>query len=103
MPEANEPRKLNIDDTLYETEIPDSYGKTWKPEDTRRIKAFIPGTVIEVTTAVGSKVSKGDNLLVLDAMKMYNEITAPREGTVAEIAVSAGQRVEKNQLLIRLE
>ncbi|MCP4647345.1 MAG: acetyl-CoA carboxylase biotin carboxyl carrier protein subunit [bacterium] len=103
MQEAKEPRKLNIDDTLYETEIPDSYGKTWKPEDRRRIKAFIPGTVVEVKTSVGTKVSNGDILLILDAMKMYNEITTPVTGIIAEIAVTAGERVEKNQLLIRLE
>ena len=102
MSDVNEVRKLNIDDTLYETEIPDSYGKKWAPEDNSLIKAFIPGTVIEIKTSVGKKVNKGDILLILDAMKMYNEITAPFAGTVEEVAVAAGERVEKSQLLVRL-
>ncbi len=102
MSEINEVRKLNIDETLYETEIPDSYGKKWIPEDDSLIKAFIPGTIIEIKAAAGSKVSKGDILLILDAMKMYNEITAPFTGTVEEVTVTAGERVEKSQLLVRL-
>ena len=102
MSDINEVRKLNIDETLYETEIPDSYGKKWTPEDDSLIKAFIPGTVIEIRTVAGRKVNRGDILLILDAMKMFNEITAPFTGTVQEIAVAAGERVEKNQLLVRL-
>jgi len=95
--------KLNIDDTLYETEIPSSYAPKWLPPDERRVKAFIPGTIIEVKVKEGSRVKEGDILLILDAMKMYNEIASPADGKVAEVAVAAGERVEKNQLLIRLE
>jgi len=102
MSAENEYRELNIDDTIYETEVPSSFGKRWAPEDEKQINAFIPGTVIEVKTSVGSKVGVGDVLLILDAMKMYNEIVAPVAGTVEVVAVSAGERVEKNQLLIRL-
>jgi len=98
-----EEKKLNIDDTLYETHVPDTYRSTWSPPDERLVKAFIPGTVIEVSVKAGATVREGDILLILDAMKMYNEIVSPVGGKVAEVAVSANQRVEKNQLLIRLE
>ena len=97
-----EMKKLNIDETIYETEVPDSYGKKWKAPDERLLKAFIPGTVIEVQTSLGAKVQKGDILLILDAMKMFNEITAPVSGTIKQIAVTAGERVEKNQLLVEI-
>jgi biotin carboxyl carrier protein len=103
MPDVNDESRLNIDGTLYETVVPSSYTPKWYAPDERRIKAFIPGTVIEMKVKVGSRVSEGDLLLILDAMKMYNEITSPASGKVAEVAVSAGERVEKNQLLIRLE
>ena len=97
-----EMKKLNIDETIYETEVPDSYGKKWEAPVIRLLKAFIPGTIIEVKTCLGAQVQKGDILLILDAMKMFNEITAPVSGTVEQIAVAAGERVEKNQLLIKL-
>ena len=103
MQNENELRKLNIDETIYETEVPDSFHKRWSPPDIRLVNAFIPGTVIEVKATAGSIVKEGDVLLILDAMKMFNEITAPVSGTVDVVAVSAGERVEKNQLLVRLK
>ena len=103
MHNENELRELNIDDTIYETEVPSSFDKRWAPEDEKQVNAFIPGTIIEVKTEIGSTVREGDILLILDAMKMYNEIVAPVAGTVEVIAVSAGERVEKNQLLVRLK
>ena len=102
MPDVNEMSKLNIDETIYETEVPSSFNKRWAPEDEKQIIAFIPGTIIEVKTMVGNTVKEGEILLILDAMKMYNEIVAPMAGTVEVVAVSAGERVEKNQLLVRL-
>ncbi len=102
MPDVNELSKLNIDETIYETEVPSSFNKRWAPEDEKQVKAFIPGTIIEVKTKVGNTVEKGEILLILDAMKMYNEIVAPTAGTVEVVAVSDGERVEKNQLLVRL-
>jgi biotin carboxyl carrier protein len=100
---ADELKELNIDDTLYETTVPDSFGKPWVPPNDRLINAFIPGTVIEVKTEEGQTVEQGEVLLILDAMKMYNEITAPFSSKVKRIAVKTGQQVEKNHLLIELE
>lgn len=98
-----ENKKLNIDDTIYETHVPDTYGASWAAPDENLVKAFIPGTIIEVAVKPGAHVEEDDLLLILDAMKMYNEITSPISGKVAEVAVKPGERVEKNQLLIRLE
>lgn len=95
--------KLNIDDTIYETHVPETFGPTWASPNEKLVRAFIPGTIIEVAVKPGSSVREDDLLLILDAMKMYNEITSPVSGTVAEVAVEPGQRVEKNQLLVRLE
>jgi len=66
------------------------------------VKAPIPGTVLEVKTEKGEKVTAGQTLLVLEAMKMRNEIYAPVEGTVVEI-VSTGTRVAYSDLLARIE
>lgn len=66
------------------------------------VKAPMPGTVLQVKTAQGAAVKKGDVLVVLEAMKMENEILAPRDGTVAQVAVSKGSAVDTGAVLVVL-
>lgn len=63
------------------------------------ITAPMPGTILKVNAAQGTDVKKGDILVVLEAMKMENEILAPRDGTVAQVAVSKGAAVDTGALL----
>jgi len=58
------------------------------------LKAKIPGRVARVWVTVGTEVQQGDRLLSIEAMKMENEIRAPRAGTVSAVAVAVGDRVE---------
>lgn len=67
------------------------------------IKAPMPGLVLDIKVAPGDELSKGDGVLVLEAMKMENLIKSPGDGVVKSIAVKKGEAVEKNQVLIRLE
>jgi biotin carboxyl carrier protein len=67
------------------------------------IKAPMPGLVIEVAVEVGQTVSKGDKVLILEAMKMENVIKAAGDGIVKAIHTKNGQPVEKGQLLIEME
>ncbi|MFO7611651.1 MAG: biotin/lipoyl-containing protein [Clostridia bacterium] len=67
-----------------------------------KINAPMPGTILGVKVSVGEKVEKGQTLLVLEAMKMENEIAAPEAGTVSSINVEAGNSVESGQLLASL-
>ncbi|HEY6817328.1 MAG TPA: acetyl/propionyl/methylcrotonyl-CoA carboxylase subunit alpha [Croceibacterium sp.] len=67
------------------------------------ILAPMPGKVIAVDVAAGETVTKGQRLMVLEAMKMEHALTAPFEGTVAELAVSEGQQVQVEALLARVE
>jgi biotin carboxyl carrier protein len=66
------------------------------------IKALMPGRVTRVLIAEGDSVRKGTGLLILEAMKMENEIPAPADGTVDRIFVSAGQTVESGAELVHL-
>ena len=59
----------------------------------------MPGTILKVNVTQGAAVKKGDTLVVLEAMKMENEILAPKDGTVAQIAVSKGATVDTGALL----
>ncbi len=62
----------------------------------------MPGKILDVKAKVGDSVSRGDVILILEAMKMENEIVAPEDGTIATIDVSAGASVEAGTLLATL-
>ena len=66
------------------------------------LKAIMPGVVVEILVAVGERVSKGQPLLILEAMKMQNEITAPSDGVVREYHVGAGQALAAGEKLATL-
>lgn len=67
-----------------------------------QVKSPLPGSVIKVLVSEGQAVKKGDTLLTLESMKMENAIMAEADGTVKQIAVSAGQNVMQDDLLIVL-
>ena len=67
------------------------------------IRSTLPGLVVAVRVEPGSQVAAGDALLTIEAMKMQNEVRAPRDGTVGEVSVAAGQPVASGVLLLRLE
>ena len=61
-----------------------------------------PGKILGIKVAAGQAVKKGDVLLVLEAMKMENEIVAPQDGTVASVNTSVGEQVEAGAVLATL-
>lgn len=64
------------------------------------VKAPMPGNILKINVAPGQKVEEGDVLIVLEAMKMENEIVAAKSGTVAQVAVSKGAVVETGAPLV---
>lgn len=69
----------------------------------KEIRSFMPGKVVDVLVAVGDEVAKDQGVLIVEAMKMENEVRTTAAGKVKEIRVSAGQAVESGELLIVLE
>jgi biotin carboxyl carrier protein len=67
------------------------------------VKATLPGLVVVVAVAVGDEVDEGSPLLTIEAMKMQNEVRAPRAGRVTEVSVLSGQAVATGAMLLRLE
>ncbi len=67
------------------------------------IEAEMPGKVVKVSVAVGATVAEGEGVLILEAMKMENEIPSPIAGLVTELGVSEGQTVEGGALLFVVE
>lgn len=66
------------------------------------VKAPMPGNIMKVNCKVGASVKKGDVLIVLEAMKMENDICAPQDGVVASVEVAQGASVETDALLVTL-
>ena len=64
------------------------------------IKSPMPGNILKILVSQGQQVKEGETLIILEAMKMENEIVATRAGSVAQIAVSKGQVVETDTPLV---
>jgi biotin carboxyl carrier protein len=68
-----------------------------------QVKAAMPGRVVNVLVKVGDQVEAGQGVLIVEAMKMENELKAPKAGKVIEVKVAAGQTVERGDLLLVIE
>ena len=68
--------------------------------DGEPIKAPMPGTIVNVNVTVGQAVKEGDVLVVIEAMKMENEVTSPKSGTVTQIVAQKGSSVETDAVLV---
>ena len=66
------------------------------------VKAPMPGNIMKVNVKVGDAVKKGDVLVVLEAMKMENDVCAPADGVVASVEVNQGATVETDAVLVTL-
>ncbi len=100
--------KLWIDGELYEVCVSDErtrriekgLGKGAAPSGEVIVKAPMPGLVRGVSAEVGQEVKAGQGLVILEAMKMENELRSPRAGSVKEIRVKPGDKVEHGQALV---
>ena len=67
-----------------------------------KVNAPMQGKILKINASAGASVKKGDVLLVLEAMKMENEICAPQDGTVATVECSVGDSVETGKVLVSM-
>lgn len=95
---------LNIDQTIYKTHISKKFRErtAFRMPDVSKINCFIPGTIVDVLVEVGQEVEEGQDLLILEAMKMKNRIKSPAAGKIRRINVKTGQIVPKGHLLVVL-
>ena len=66
------------------------------------VKAPMPGNILDVKVKTGASVKAGDVLVILEAMKMENEIVAPQDGTVASVNVNKGDTVNSGDVLVSM-
>jgi len=67
-----------------------------------KVEAPMPGTVVDVKVKVGDKVSNGDDIAIVEAMKMENSIPAPCDGTIASVNVSKGDSVNTGTVIVTI-
>ena len=97
--------KLEIGNALYTTRLTSKFRnrKNWERPDERIVTAVIPGTIQKIMVKEGDEVAAGTPLLILEAMKMRNEVLAPIGGVVRKIHVSEGDLVPKSHLLVEMD
>ena len=99
--------KINVDGIDHivqiEDEITPSDQNLSSSVATKNIRAPLPGEVLSIEVSVGQTVTAGTKLLVLEAMKMENIITAEADGKISTISVSKGEKVEAGQELMKIE
>ena len=102
--ENKELEKLTVDQTQYTTRLIRRYAerKPYAPPVPGRIISFIPGTVVEVLVKEGESVNEGDDIVILDAMKMKNRLKSHVTGSVRAINVKPGDRVAKGEVLVEI-
>lgn len=71
--------------------------------DGEQVKAPMAGTIVSVNVSEGQSLKKGDVIVILEAMKMKNEILAPKDGTIASLQVTENQNVQTNQIIAVLK
>jgi biotin carboxyl carrier protein len=101
---------FKVNGSIYTSTISDKYDrlidqlgmKVGVAQHLGDVKAPMPGLVVEVDVVVGQTVTKGDKVLILEAMKMENVIKATGDGVVKAVHISKGTAVEKGQILIEI-
>lgn len=94
-----------VGQTTYKTKLNKKFEnrKKWEPPNEKKVIAFIPGTIRDVLVKKGSRVKEGDELLILEAMKMKNRVLAPLDGKIKTVSVKTDDKVSRGALLIEFE
>ena len=98
-------KTLEIGGVLYETQYTRKFEErqTYVRADPRTLHCVIPGIIQKILVSPGRIVAQGEPLLVLEAMKMENDILSPLDGRVKSVYVTVGKMVTKGELLLDLE
>jgi biotin carboxyl carrier protein len=96
---------LQIEDTKYRTTFTSKFvnRKKYVFVDPGKIISCLPGTIVEMMVKPGQKVTQGQHMVIYEAMKMKNIITAPLDGKVKILNVKKGEVISKGQLIAEIE
>lgn len=106
---SDEPFKVNLANHYFEIEITDpkrlrgSTAASGELEGIAEIKTAMPGKIVRVLVDAGAEVKTGDGVIVVEAMKMQNEMKSPKDGTIKEIRFLEGSTVNAGDVLVVIE
>jgi biotin carboxyl carrier protein len=103
VPVTKKPVETKVNHTPKTIERPQEKEAVTESRSTKIVTAPLPGKVLKVNVAPGSKIKKGDVLMTIEAMKMENEILASMNGTVNRVFVETGKNVETKEKLLEFE
>jgi biotin carboxyl carrier protein len=106
MMENEIPKKtLIIEDRAYETFYTSKFErrKKYSAPDPKKMHCVIPGVIQRIHVHAGKKVQRGEHLLIIEAMKMQNDILSPFEGRIKKVYVSVGEMIPKGAVLLEFE
>jgi len=95
--------EIDSKETKVASETPKSEKMVQATSSVKVLRAPMPGTVLDIKVTQGTRVKEGDIVIILEAMKMENEITATSSGVVSQILVTKGQVVDTNDKLVLIE
>lgn len=103
--------KIKVNGNIYQINIEDQFDVLLKQlgldnltsNKVSEIKAPMPGLVLKVLVEENTEVKKGDNLFILEAMKMENILKSSTDGVIKKVLVKQGDKVEKNQVLVQFK
>ena len=90
---------ITVNGTVYDVTVEE--GATGAAGSVK-VNAPMPGKILSVKASAGQAVKKGEVILILEAMKMENEVVAPQDGTVATVECAAGDSVESGKVLVSM-
>lgn len=105
MTEEKEYKKLIIQGAIYKTTFTHKFEEreNWEAPNENLLHSFMPGTIIDVYVKPKDKVKEGETLLLLEAMKMQNQVRMPFDGEIVKIYVKKDEVIPKRHLMIEIK
>ncbi len=105
MSEEKEYKDLIIQGTVYKTTFTKKFENrvNWEAPNENLIHSFIPGTIIDIFVKPKEKVKEGDTILLLEAMKMQNQVRMPFDGEIVKIHVKKDEVIPNRHLMIEIK
>jgi len=105
MEEQNELQRLVIDGAIYQTTFTKKFKNRllYISPDTNKILSFLPGTVVDIFIKKGDRVEAGETILILEAMKMFNNVSMPFNGQIVKVHVKRNEVIPRNHLMMEIK
>ena len=105
MTEEKEFKNLIVQGAIYKTTFTRKFEEriNWEAPNENLLYSFIPGTIIDIFCKVKDKVKEGETLLLLEAMKMQNQVRMPFDGEIVKIHVKKDEIIPKRHLMIEIK